>query len=215
MGWKHHLFRKKEIWKTTWRFRVAICCVLALILVPTHRLWLGWIGRNLTHQDQPASADLIVIEYYSPNYMLFDKARSLMENGGGKAVIIPMEVRDGAEPSPVSNDIIDVLTFNTRLENSIKVPVEHREPITLNVARQVAVKLQEQKARSVTIVSPTFRSQRSYLVYRSVLEPLGIRVQCVHPVESRGPDNWWRSLHGIQDVTLEATKLIYYHIFVL
>lgn len=215
MGWTHYLFRKKEIWKTTWKFRVAILCILALVLIPTRGIWLSWIGRSLTHQDQPASADFIVVEYYAPNYLLFEKARILMEDGGGKAVLIPTEIHDENEPSPITRDIANALISNSRLENSVLVPVEHREPITLHVARRIALKLQEEEARSVTIVSPTFRSRRSYLVYRSVLDPLGIEVQCVHPIEPKGPDNWWTSLHGIQDVTLEATKLVYYRLLVL
>ena len=190
-------------------------CALALILIPTRGAWLSWIGRSLTHQDQPVNSDFIVLEYYAPNYLLFEKARILMENGGAKEVLIPTEIHDADEPSPITRDIVEALLSNSRLHNSVQVPVEHREPITLNVAHQIARKLQERDARSVTIVSPTFRSQRSYLVYRSVLDPLGISVQCVHPDEPKGPDDWWTSLHGIQDVTLEATKLIYYRLFVL
>ena len=215
MNWKHQCFVHTTVRKTSWRFRIAILCALSLLLIPTRSLWLGSIGTSLTHQDPPAPADLLVLEYYTPNYLLFETAHGLIKSGVSRNVLIPVETPDPGVSNPVATEIARILASHARLADTIQVQVDHIEPITLNVARQVAKKIHAEGASSVILISPTFRSRRSLLVYRSVLEPMGINVQCIHPVESVGPRNWWHTLHGIQDVALELIKLQYYRFIVL
>jgi hypothetical protein len=83
------------------------------------------------------------------------------------------------------------------------------------VALQVAKFLEDNGIRSVLVVSPGFRSTRSHLVYNHVLGPRGIRVQCVAARAPFSVDDWWHTWHGVQDVWLEFSKLLYYRFWVL
>jgi hypothetical protein len=64
------------------------------------------------------------------------------------------------------------------IANLETLPVCHTEPVNLSVARQLAALPQGENVRSVLVVSPGFRSARSYLVYAAVFTPLVIRVEC-------------------------------------
>src|SRR5581483_10530545 len=91
---------------------------------------------------------------------------------------------------------------------------EH-EPISFDVALQVRDYLLRERIRSIALLSPTFRSERSYLIYRRVLDPAGIAVACVPVVGDRALSEWTRTWHGIQDVALQFLKLQYYRFWVL
>ena len=65
------------------------------------------------------------------------------------------------------------------------------------------------------IVSPKFRSERSYRIYHNVLKPQGIGIQCVPTADTKSSENWWHTWHGIQEVFLEYSKLLYYRVCVL
>ena len=84
------------------------------------------------------------------------------------------------------------------------------EPITLKVAQDLEAFLRRERIRSVTLVTPLFRSRRSVLVAGGTLEPSGIEVRC-QPVEvTRRVETWTASWHGIQMVGEQWLKLQYY-----
>jgi hypothetical protein len=95
------------------------------------------------------------------------------------------------------------------------IPVVDVEPYTLNVVRQLRDALTIRHIRSVVVVAPGFRSQRSSLVHRAVLEPVGIRVSCLPVFGERTPENWAASWHGIEVVAEQIIKLEVYRWYVL
>ena len=62
-----------------------------------------------------------------------------------------------------------------------------KEPISLNLAFDAAATLEARGARSVLLVTPGFRSQRSLEVYGAVLGPRGIAVQLPTGLRGTGP----------------------------
>jgi len=70
--------------------------------------------------------------------------------------------------------------------------------------------------KSVILVSPGFRSRRSFLVHQAVLGEAGITVGCV-PVfsEAANPQTWARTWHGLQTVGEQFAKLQYYRFYIL
>jgi hypothetical protein len=214
--WKHHFFRRREVWKTTWKLRLGILLLLAAILFPTHPFWLTCIGGSLVYSEEPSSSDLIVVENYDAEYLLFETAALLKREGFSDKVLIPAFIfRDPDKPGAVSAGIVEVMTRIARLADAEILPVHLEEPITLTVVRQVADVLEQRGVRSIIVVSPAFRSRRTFEVYRAVLEPRGIAVTCVASRSSRTPGNWWKTTHGVQSVFLEFFKLQYYRLFVL
>ena len=209
--WMRQFIRQRYVWRTTWKLRIGMLLLVAAIVVPTRTCWLTWLGRSLVHDDVPTSSDAIVLENYDPNYLVFETAGRLMREGLSDSLLVPVHVlRDAGTPTVVSLGVGDVMTRGARITSDAIIPGQCEEPITLTVATEVAKRLQHGGARSEIVVSSTFRSQRSFEVYRSVLGPLGIRICCVTAGGSRTAENWWKSKHGIQMVCLEFIKLQYY-----
>jgi hypothetical protein len=95
------------------------------------------------------------------------------------------------------------------------VPFTEVEPISLNVALNVRQFLTDHRIRSIAVVVPAFRSERSMLIYRAVLGPAGVATHCQPTIGTRTPDNWSETWHGVQDVALQFLKLQYYRWYVL
>jgi hypothetical protein len=200
---------------TTWRFRLLVFLTAIALLALSYPAWLVAIGSSLLHQQDPEPAEVILLENFDTDYVVFETAQRLVEAGYSSRVVIPVRAK-GETPARglVQSGFVEVMSRVAGLEKWEILPVEHAEPVSLNVARQIAEFLQREGIRSVLVVSPGFRSARSYLVYDSVLTPRGIRVQCVAATEA-APDNWWHTWHGVQDTGLEFAKFLYYRFWVL
>ena len=95
------------------------------------------------------------------------------------------------------------------------IPIRAIEPINLNAAYQIRDFLTKEHLRSVIVVTPGFRSERSYLVYHMVLAPARIKVYCMPVFGLETPENWTKTWHNIQEVTEQFLKLLYYRFYVL
>ncbi|MBE7411758.1 MAG: hypothetical protein L6Q54_05030 [Leptospiraceae bacterium] len=85
-------------------------------------------------------------------------------------------------------------------------------PPTTNTIQETAKYLLKTSVKSVIIQAGEFESNRVYLSYRSVLHPLGIQVS-VYPEKGKYTStNWFSSEEGIELVTKELVKYIYYTI---
>jgi hypothetical protein len=157
------------------------------------------------------------VENLDTEYLLFERAERLLKAGMGRRVLVPVEAgQTTGEPQVVSRRIAGVLSELARLPDVEFVPVTMEEPISIGVARQLAAKFQAEGVQSVIVIASGFRSRRTYLIYDSVMSPLGMRVHC-SPVFGvrRGPENWTETWHGIQQVVEQFVKLQYYRLAVL
>ncbi len=173
------------------------------------------IGASLVCTPDAAPSDAILIENFDPDYLLFERARILRSQGVAPRVLVPVrkDARDGGI-NRVAQGIAEVMGQLARLGEMEFVPIREVEPISLNAARDVRGYLMAHGIRSVTVVTPLFRSRRSAMVYRATLEPVGVTVWC-DPVGNRTPETWTRTWHGIQNVTEQWLKLQYYRVGVL
>lgn len=214
--WKNWILRKKQVTLTTWKFRLLVLFVILSPLYLTYPAWLVAFGDTLAHEDELEQADLLLLENFSTDYAVFETAENLVRSGYSSQVLVPVRTDEGSiEADTVEEGFVEVMSRAARIDQYEILPVQHVEPISLNVAHQIADFLQDKRIRSVIVVAPRFRSARSYLVYRNVLTPLGIRVQCVAAATSTARDNWWHTHHGLQDVFLQFFKLLYYRFWLL
>jgi hypothetical protein len=216
-SWARWFVTKKEVVKTTWAFKAALTVALVLGVYLTGPLWARAVAESLVcgqteHRDR---VDAILIDDFETDYLLFERARHLREAGLSSKVIAPVNVLANGSISPVSEAVVDVLARQARVGNVNTVPIGNREPISLNAAFRIKQFVTENGIRSVTVVTPAFRSERSMMIYRAVLEPAGVSAQCVPVFGGRTQDNWTRTWHGIQDVALQFAKLQYYRWYVL
>ncbi len=215
-GWTRHFVYRAERLRTTWKLRFGVFAVAAMALGLTSAHWTAAIGRSLVCEASLAPSDAILVENLEPDYLLFERAARLRRAGVAARVIVPVWVDRGTDtPNDVFLGIADVMAKISGLGAYEVVPVRQAEPYTLTAARDVDAFLTREHVRSVTLISPLFRSRRSALVAGATLRRSGIEVRC-QPVEgTRSADTWTANWHGIQMVGEQWLKLQDYRFYVL
>jgi hypothetical protein len=174
------------------------------------------VGQSLVCTEDLGQSDVILVENFNPNYLVFERAAVLQSAGLASRVLVP--VQHSADPevaNAVSRGVAEVMAHQARLTAWEIILIGETEPVTLNAALQIRNRLAQDRVRSMIIVTPGFRSRRSALVYHAVLKDLDARVYCV-PVFGRiTPERWTDTWHGIQQVTEEWLKLQYYRLYAL
>lgn len=215
-GWQRHLWYRKEILKTTWKLRLLVLLGLLLLGMTTRASWTQWLAKSLVCREEQTPSDAILVENFDTDYLVFERAAALMKAGLAPRVLLPLWSSDEPPyPNLVSQGISDVMIRVARMPTPTIIPIQAIEPISLNAVLQIRTFLEHEQIRSLLVVAPGFRSQRSALVYRAVLNPAGIAVSCVPVFGQKTPEHWTVTWHGIQDVTEQWLKLQYYRVYVL
>jgi len=213
--WMSYFVYRKECWKTTWSFRLAFLLLIFGIAFLTRSYWSVKLGESLVCSEPPRRSVALLLENFDPDYQLFERARELMVSGAARMLLVPIPLDNETKlPDPIAIGIMNVMVINARLPSPTIIPIPEIEPISLNAAQEIRSLLKKANIYSVTVVSPGFRSRRSELVYRKVLNPAGIAVGCV-PVFGTSPVSWPRTWHGIEDFLEQFVKLAYYRLYVL
>jgi len=214
--WTRHLFYRAEHTRTTWKLRLGLLALVVLALWLTNGWWTQSIARSLVCDASLAPSDAILVDNFDPDYLVFKRATQLRRAGLAARVLVPIRTDPGTqEPDDVALGTAQLMARIARIGEIEIVPTRGAEPITLNAARDVQSFLEREHIRSVIVVTPLFRSQRSALVYGATLGRAGTTVQCDPVQGSHGVGTWTRSSHGIQDVVEQWLKLHYYRLYVL
>lgn len=215
-GWQRHFFYQRVSWRTTWKLRLSVLFLALFIARLTQGLWALKIGQSLVCQERIEHSDALLIDNLDPTYLIFERAAAFERAQVSTRAFVPVRAEADPElPNTVSKDIAEVMAGVAHLPNMQFIPVQESEPISLNAAQQIRDVLEREHVRSVVVVSPGFRSRRSFLVYTSVLTPAGIAVGCAPVFGPTTVKNWTTTWHGIQDVGLQFVKLLYYRLYVL
>lgn len=197
--------------------RLMLAGGLLTLVAVTALFWVSGWGSSLACEEQLQTSDAILIENFSPDYLVFERAGELRSAGMASRTFVPTTAGSGPGGlSGVSAGFVEVLARAARLpEVPRMIPIEEVEPISLNAAYQIRAVLEREKVRSIIVVTPGFRSRRSLLVYSTVFGPAGIRTSCVPVFGRETPENWTATWHGIQQVVEQYGKLQYYRFYVL
>lgn len=214
--WKRHLFNREVRVRTTWRLRIALLTLVLFALWLTGGWWSVRISRGLVCNADPGPSDAILVENLESDYLLFERATALRQEGlAGRVLVTAQTDADTDHVNQVALSTVEVMARIARTGPLEIVPAREVEPITLNAARDVQRFIEREHIRSVILVTSLFRSRRSALVYAATLGRAGVLVRC-EPVEgTRGVATWTRSWHGIQNVVEQWLKLQYYRFWVL
>jgi len=215
-SWRRHLFYTRQCVKTTWKLRLGVLVVAALTLASTSRIWTSAMARSLVCAQDVAPSDLILIENLDPNYLLFERAAALQKDRIAPRALVPVQAwQDSGAPNYISQAIAEVMARHARIDAWEMLPISEVEPISVNAAFQIRQYLLRENVKSLIVVTGGFRSQRSSLIYRTVLAGRGVQVRC-DPVFGRAtPERWGNTWHGIQSVAEEFVKLQYYRFYFL
>jgi hypothetical protein len=214
--WRRHLLHTRPCVKTTWKLRLGMLLVLILAVTLTQQFWIVQIGHSLVCAQEVAPSDVILIENFDPNYVVFERAAALERAGLAPRTLVPVQAsRDPGVPNPIFKGIAEVMARQARLTTWEAVPIQEIEPISLNAAGQVRRRLEEEHVRSLILVTSAVRSRRSSLIYRAVLDDTDMQFRCDPVVGATRPEAWTATWHGVQEVVLEFLKLQYYRFYVL
>jgi hypothetical protein len=215
-GWRRYVLRRDERLKTTWIFRFAIVACVVAFAWPTHRLWAPALARALVCEQSGEGGDAILVDHFESNYLLFERAAELRAKGIGPRVWVPVDMsRNSDEPNLVSERIIDVMAGVAQLHHPELIAIQPTEPISLTAAYQIRAVLERERIRTVVVVTPAFRSRRSFLIYSAVFAEAQIATRCVPVFGWQTPETWTDTWHGIMQVTEQHLKLQYYRFYVL
>jgi hypothetical protein len=215
MAWRQHLFCTRTATRATWKLRLAVVALVVFVAAATHGVWTARLGQSLVCPEEVAPSDLILVENFDPNYLVFERAAALQAAGLAPKALVPVQALDTGGPNLVSKGIAEVMARYARLGVWEALPIREVEPITLNAAAQLRDHLIRERVGSVILVTPGFRSRRSALAYRAVLGPAGIQVHCVPVFGLKTPESWNKTWHGVQEVAEGFVKLQYYRFYVL
>ena len=214
--WTRHVVYRAERTRTTWKFRVGCVALVVVAVWLTRGWWTVAVARSLVCDGNAAPSDAILVENFDPDYLVFERATRLRRAGFAARVLVPIPTDPGtAKANDVALGTAEVMARIARLGAMDIVPMQAVEPISLNAARDVLRFIEQERIRSVIVVSPLFRSRRSALVYGATLGRAGITVRCEPVQGTEGVNTWTRSWHGVQNVAEQWLKLQYYRLYVL
>lgn len=215
--WKRHLFRRKEsVVTTTWKFRLVVLVCCGLLPALTRGFWVPRVGRSLVCAEAAGRVDAILVDNLEQNYLVFERAAELRKAGLDAPVFVPTKAsRDLKTLDMVSEGVVRVMARVAWLQGFEIIPITELEPITLNSAYQIRDYLAGKNIKSMVVVTPAFRSRRSFLVYEAVLGRAGVDMSCIPVFGQTTSETWADSWHGIQGVVEQFLKLQYYRFYVL
>jgi hypothetical protein len=215
-GWMRFVVRREERTRTTWTFRFALLVLVVGTSWLSSGLWSPAVARSLICEEDRSRSDALLLENFDADYLVFERAAALRRAGVAERVLVPTRTDIGSgNPNAVALGTAELMARIARLPGMEVVPIPEVEPISLNAGYRIREFLEHEHIRSVTVVSPLFRSRRSALVYGATLGAGGITVRCVPVPATTTPENWTRSWHGIQGVVEQWAKLQYYRFYVL
>ena len=129
--WQRHFFSKKESIKTTWKFRLALLMLVMLLVSVTRGFWTLRIGQSLVCTEEMSPSDIILVENFDPDYLLFERAAALLKMGFAARVLVPVPAsRDPDRANLVYQGITELMARVARLQAPEILPIQIFEPIT-------------------------------------------------------------------------------------
>src|SRR5712691_9662921 len=136
--WHRHFVYRTESLRTTWKLRLAVLLIVLLVAFVTRGAWVRTVGRSLVCAETIGPSDVILVENFDPDYLVFERAAALHNAGVAPRVLVPTEATgEPARPSPVSQGIAEVMARVARLQDLELIPIQKIEPISLNAAYQI------------------------------------------------------------------------------
>ena len=214
--WTRHVFHRSVRTQTTWKFRVGLIAFLLLMAWSTRGWWSVVVAESLVCEANAAPSDAILVENFDADYLTFETAARLRQAGVAARVLVPVAASgDPLQAKRVQLGIAELMANVAHLDSIEVVPIREVEPISLNAAGDILRFMEREQIRSVVVVSPLFRSQRSALVYAATLAAAGITVTC-EPVQGlQDLHTWTQTWHGLQSGLEQWLKLQYYRFYVL
>src|SRR5207237_4777850 len=118
--------------RRSWKLALGLLVVI-LATTLTSRFWTAQIARSLTCAESRAPSDAILVENFDPNFLLFERAAALENEGLAALTLVPVETsREPNVANPVSLGIAEVMARQARLRRWRPIFIGINAPISLN-----------------------------------------------------------------------------------
>ena len=142
--WLNQFFYRKEVWKTTWKFKFVLIVLLAGCLFLTKGFIEKELAESLVFRDPIEASDVAVVENFDPNYLLFEETAKLVKGGKIDKIYVPVKYnRLQTGPNGVSQGVVEVMSRIARIKEYELILINESEPIRFNAALQVRDYLQD------------------------------------------------------------------------
>ena len=129
VSWVRWALKRKQVTVTTWKLRLSVLVTAVLLLCLCYPAWLVGIGDSLVHQERLEPADLILLENFHPDPLVFEAAQDLVRSGYSLQVLVPVRASAELEVDPVQRGFVEVMSRAAGIERYEILPVRHIEPI--------------------------------------------------------------------------------------
>lgn len=198
---------------------IVVLFFFVLILVLSRGILVSWINSYLTADGASGSIDAVVFESWGyPQRFVLNDVFVIQRNRPDASIYfteyLPSDLTTAtdAEVPRYYHQMLDLYFQSEGIDASkvLRIPVEMREPVTLNTARTVVDTLHRRGCKSFVLVSPWYHSNRSFKVYRNYASEKGIIVYCKPSEGGITRSNWWTTHAGLSTVLGEVVKSIFY-----
>jgi len=190
--------------RQSWQYKLLILIALALVIVLTHSIWMGWLGDSLVDSERPSHADFIVVLGGDPYGHRILKAAELVKEGFAERVLV-------SGPSGFYGLHEDELAIPFAVRHGYPAvwfnAFQHNAHSTEEEAIALLPDLQKSGAHQVIVVTSDYHSRRALRTLRSHWP--GIQIWMVTaPDEYFSAHGWWHTREGRKIFLLEWTKTI-------
>jgi hypothetical protein len=203
----------------------SLILIISLIYLLTGNWLLKSFHSILIADDKiQGQYDAAVIECWTkPQSTMIKIADSLYHKKIIKEIYIthfkyePGNFYPGGEVPKYIDKIINlyIYEFSDDTSRYKKLPIQPKDPVTFNLAKQVFENLKDKKYRKIILISESYHSYRSKLAFEKVFQNSGTEISTIPAEMGITKENWWESDTGLSTTFSEFIKLIYYKLFVL
>jgi hypothetical protein len=212
---KRRWLRPVTIWVPTWRMLIP-----GLVLLGGLVYWAGHSVHGFLSVSQPVTANVLVVEGWSPDYALvwaveeFDRGQyDLLIAAGG-----PMDRGSLVSGYPTYADIAAATLGRLGIDPArlatapAEATLRNRTHVSARGVREL-LDSHAVEARGLNLVSVGTHARRSWVVYRKTLgDQCAVGILSVPP-EHYDPAAWWTSSAGVKGTIVETLGWLYESLF--
>ena len=162
-----------------------------------------------------STADVIILEGSESidRELLLQATKQICSGRANRLVLVMHQIQGKPEVEAKIDREAQIMADHFGLCSQLQIiRTPNTHPITLKEASVVLNELSLQGVHSAIIMTDGFHERRSYLVYKQIGTPLGIRIAPASAFLAYTTDNWWSSSIGRYELFRELTKTAYYYL---
>lgn len=209
-------FVRREVRRLRLRFKMGLLIIILGTAWLSGPAWLPWVSDPLVAPYSGTPTEAIVAEgWFALDEDLARDIARICRSDQRVYVIVNEKAEDfyGFELDRPGQSRRNLARAGVDTSRAIILLMAHTPDVPGNTAlyaAQLRDRLRKDGVRSFTLVTDSFHSRRSYLIYSRIFAGSGVAMDCYPAPLGFDRSNWWRRTSGMQYVMAEYIKLGYY-----